>query len=77
MSAGPDDPPPAYLDAPTELYLRDVAKINARVALEVAAGTRAIHVVGVHSLSYGSRAALDGLITRMAGIGVHVDIRPR
>ncbi len=76
MSAVPDLPP-AYLDAPTDVSLRDVAQLNARVAAQVAAGTRAIHVVGVQSLSYGSRVALEGLSKRLARMGVLLDIHPR
>lgn len=71
------DLPPTYLDVPTEVCLRDVAKLNARVVAEVAAGSQAIHLVGVQSLSYGSRIALEGLSKRLARMGVRLDILPR
>jgi hypothetical protein len=75
MSAPGLDPLPAFLNVPRELRLRDVADLQSRIATELAAGTSAIHVVGVESLSFGSRAALDSLAKRLAKRGVSLDLR--
>lgn len=77
MSESRLEPLPAFLDAPRELRLRDVAQLQSRITTELAAGTNAIHVVGVESLSYGSRAAMDGLARRLAQRGVVLDFRSR
>ncbi len=77
MSAALEPLPPAYLDAPRDVQLRDVAELHPRIAAEIAAGTSAIHIVGVDSLSYGSRIALDGLARRLASHGVFLDVQGR
>jgi len=77
MSAARLPLPPAYLDAPRDLQLRDVAQLHPRIAAEIAAGTTAIRVVGVDSLSYGSRIALDGLARRLAAYGVQLEVTRR
>ncbi len=74
MSAALEPLPPAFLDAPREMQLRDVADLHVRIANEIAAGSSAIRIVGVNSLSYGSRVALDGLARRLAHHGVILEI---
>lgn len=74
MSAALEQPPPAFLNAPRDLQLRDVAQLHYRIANEIAAGSNAIRIVGVDSLSYGSRIALDGLARRLAAHGVVLQI---
>ena len=77
MSAAQQLLPPVYLEAPRDLQLRDVALLHPRIAAEIAAGTTSIHVVGVDSLSYGSRIALDGLARRLAAYGVQLEVTRR
>ena len=77
MSAALEALPPAYLDAPREMQLRDVADLHVRIANEIAAGSSAIRIVGVDSLSYGSQVALDGLARRLAAHGVVLEIGRR
>ena len=77
MSTARRSLPPAYLDAPRDVQLRDVAQLHPRIAAEIAAGTSAIHVVGVDTLSYGSRIALDGLARRLVAYGVQLEVTRR
>jgi hypothetical protein len=77
MSAALEPLPPAYLDAPRDLQLRDVADLHVRIANEIAAGSSAIRIVGVNSLSYGSQVALDGLVRRLALHGVILEVGRR
>lgn len=68
---------PAYLSAPREVQLRDVAELNRQIEAELVAGTSEIHIVGVVSLSYASHAALHEVARRLAAQGVHFEIRER
>lgn len=77
MSAVLEALPPAYLDAPREMRLRDVADLHVRIAHEIAAGSNAIRIVGVESLSYGSQVALDGLARRLSRHGVMLELGGR
>lgn len=77
MSAALEPLPPAFLDAPRDLKLRDIADLHPRIEAEIAVGACAIHVVGVESLSYGSQIALDGLARRLAAHGVVLDVSRR
>lgn len=69
--------PPAYLSAPREVQLRDVADLNRQIQDELAAGTAEIHVVGVVSLSYASQAALQEVERRLSKRGVFFEVRRR
>ena len=73
----PEHLPPAYLSAPREVRLRDVADLNRQIEAELAAGTSEIHVVGVLSLSYASHAALNEVTRRLSARGVSLEIRGR
>ena len=70
MSAAFRPLPPAFLHVPQQVQLRDVADLHPRIAAEIVAGVRSIRIVGADSLSYGSRAALDALVRRLAACGV-------
>ena len=74
MSSTFEPMPPAYLDAPREMRLRDVADLHDRIATEITSGSSAIRIVGVDSMSYGSKVALDGLARRLASHGVVLEI---
>jgi len=69
--------PPAYLTAPQEVQLRDVAELNRQIEAELTAGTAEIHVVGVISLSYASQAALQEVARRLNSRGVFFEVRRR
>ena len=74
-AARPESMPPAYLSAPREVQLRDVADLNRQIEAELLVGTSEIHVVGVVSLSYASHAALHEVARRLSANGVHFEIR--
>ena len=69
--------PPAYLSAPREVQLRDVAELNRQIEAELLAGTSEINIVGITSLSYASHAALHEVARRLTARGVHFEMRER
>ncbi len=77
MSAVLEQMPPAYLSAPQEVQLRDVAELNRQIEAELNAGTAEIHVLGVVSLSYASQAALQEVERRLSARGVFFEVRRR
>ncbi len=76
-AAAHEQMPPAYLAAPREVQLRDVAELNRQIEAELSTGVAEIHVVGVVSLSYASQAALHEVARRLNARGVFFEVRRR
>ncbi|MEM6293593.1 MAG: hypothetical protein AAGA54_20130 [Myxococcota bacterium] len=69
--------PPIQLSAPEDLRLRDVARLNVDIAIEVAEGASVIRLVGPRTMTEGSRIALQGLADRLGERGVELQMQSR
>ncbi len=69
--------PPVHLSAPEDVRLRDVARLNMDIAIEVAEGASVICLVGAKTMTEGSRLALQGLAERLGARGVELQMQSR